>query len=160
MRVAERELLEIEKKRVAIESLSSGDGPRGRASAGSAGADASKDRVAELKAQIEEEARRLCVVRAEMLKMKSSGTAASGLIQALTSTAAGGKESAGQTVGEAKSSAGSETAAGKEAEKGNAVSEKDRRPVGNPRGVPMRLVPDELIPDLCRCVIITPYPPH
>ena len=155
MKMAEKELGEIEKKRLAAEAIHLSDSAnpaRVGKSLSTLPAEVNRERLGQLAIAIEEEARKLSLVRAELLKAKSSG---SGTIHFAFAAANKQKDIAStalaSSVGAAASSMSSVTAVAGEASKAiKAVPEPDKK--SGTRGGVVRPVPEEYIPDLCRSV--------
>jgi len=101
--------------------------------------DSNKERIAELLSQIEVEAQRLAVVRAELLKTKSGGSSVGAVVSTTVDNVAS----------KAVASVGVEAAAAKDSG--------DKRYTGAQRGVPCRPVPEETLPELARYIVAAGY---
>jgi hypothetical protein len=161
MRSAERELLEMERKRQA------GDGPGGaNANKIRSAGDQVKERLSELTKQIAEESKRLATTRSQLQKLKSSAsTVVLGTGTGVTVNATGATTSAG--IMKAFLAAGSGKA---QTEGGSTTAEKPAAPSGKGKkaaaaaggdgatvekekhhtGAVASVVPDSCIPELCK----------
>lgn len=157
MRSAERELLEIERKRQAA------DAPNGTTVAAklkSAG-DVVKERLSELTKQIAEESKRLATTRSQLQKLKSSNSVVLGTGTGVTvNSTSGATTSAGIMKaflggGTASSSAApSEAPAkgkGKKAAAAAASTAEGERS-GHHAGAVAAVVPDSSLPELCKLI--------
>ena len=162
MRSAERELLEIERKRQAADAPGGAHASTKLKVAG----DQVKERLNELTKQIAEESKRLANTRSQLQKMKSSSsmvmgtgtgvtvsstgaTTSAGIMKAFLVAGSGGAGSA--SSGAASSAAPPSSGKGKKAAAAseNGAGEKG----GHHAGAVAAVVPDTSIPELCKYVV-------
>ena len=155
MRSAERELLEIERKRQAA------DAPNGTTVASklkSAG-DVVKERLSELTKQIAEESKRLATTRSQLQKLKSSNSVVLGTGTGVTvNSTSGATTSAGIMKaflggGTASSAAATEAAPAKgKGKKAAAAASAEGERAGHHAGAVAAVVPDSSLPELCKLI--------
>ena len=156
MRSAERELLEIERKRQAADAPNGGNVVSKLKSAG----DVVKERLSELTKQIAEESKRLATTRSQLQKLKSSNsmvlgtgtgvtvnstsgaTSSAGIMKAFLG--GGSSTSNGAAAEPAKGKSGKKAAAGAD----GAAAEK----AGHHAGAVAAVVPDSSLPELCKLI--------
>lgn len=172
MRSAERELLEIERKRQAVEGGGGGSGSS-RAVKATPG-DVMKERMSDLTKQITEESKRLANTRAQLQKIKSGSsvgntvigtgtgvtvnsisgaTSSAGIMKAFlgagSGAAAAGSNSGGATAnGSAPTSTSTTTGKGKKGN--NTAAAGGESGGGGGVGATPSVVPESLFPELCR----------
>lgn len=163
MRSAERELLEIERKRQAA------DAPGGAAVSAklkSAG-DVVKDRLSDLTKQIAEESKRLANTRSQLQKLKSSNsmvlgtgtgvtvnstsgaTTSAGIMKAFLGGGTASSDKAAASTKEAPAKASKKAAAAAVSAEGSATGEAGGK-AGHHAGAVAAVVPEGSIPELCR----------
>ena len=138
MRMAEKELIEADKKKVSV--VSSGDGNVSGALGNLSVTAGMRERMAELSKQIAEEARRLASTRAELLRAKGVHTGAIPVAaeDVVVSNSLGSGQK-GKAVQKAKPAA----------ELLTSVAESEQPKISHTGRPPVELTEDEL-PDLCR----------
>lgn len=157
MRSAERELLEIERKRQAA------DAPGGaNANKLKSAGDQVKERLSELTKQIAEESKRLANTRSQLQKLKSTSNVVMGTGTGVTvNSTSGATTSAGimkaflaAGAGNAASANGSSTSASAastgKGKKAAAAAANGEAPAEKHVGAVAAIVPDSCIPELCR----------
>lgn len=163
MRSAERELLEIERKRQAADAPGGASVSAKLKTAG----DVVKERLSDLTKQIAEESKRLANTRSQLQKLKSSNSMVLGTGTGVTvNSTSGATTSAGIMKaflggGTASASSGKETTTGTGTGKGKkaAAVSVDGSAAGGGEGKASHhagavaaVVPEGSIPELCRCV--------
>lgn len=135
MKSAERELIEIERKRQANENKEA-------TAAAKNASEVTRQKIKEITKQIEEETKKLALARSQIKKLKSTST----------TTKSATKEKADDSGAATTSSKGKAAAAAASADD-DAGEGEGKKSGGNSRGSTSTPLPESLYPELCRLVV-------